>query len=114
MGWSPAEFWASRQAKKADRRPSPRQAPPPASSWTPPPTLTLLYPATPAPHSSWVSNYAYAMKEDGTCGLAVQFRSGDVIFYPDATESEYLNFDTSVSKGKWIHDNVYTRRYEKM
>ena len=113
MGWSPAKFWAERRKAKAPEPPKGDRASS-YTEWTPPPGYTVLYPVVPTPLSSWVTHHCFAMKADGTCGLIARFKSGEACFYPDSTEADYLSFDGSVSKGKWVHENIYTRRYEKI
>lgn len=73
--------------------------------------------------SSWVESFGFFADDDKSRGIKkwlgigiekgiiITFRDGARCFYPGTTEREFRSLAAAPSKGKWVHKNVYTRRY---
>lgn len=83
------------------------------------------YLAGPVPvDSSWARSIGYWEERDQTRGIrawlglnningiVVTFKDGARCFYPGTTKAEYRALVNAKSKGKWIHRNLYDRKYD--
>jgi hypothetical protein len=62
--------------------------------------------------STWVLKYGYVLLSDDRKGLLVIFHPFTVIFYPYTSMYQYAEMSASESKGRWIHNHIYTNPYE--
>lgn len=62
--------------------------------------------------SSLVSRIGYTDDEGGA--IAIHFTDGNKFYYPRTTEEQFLAFQKSRSKGKWVIANLADKTYKKL
>lgn len=62
--------------------------------------------------SSWVSNYGYVHRADGSRGVAIEFKDGTLCYYPGTTMRDLGAMDGAQSKGQEVWRRFYNLPYE--
>lgn len=58
--------------------------------------------------TSWVQSFEYDEEKQE---LTVTFKDGFIAHYPNITKDEAAAFAESDSKGRFVHENLYHRKY---